>query len=134
MEDNGIPIGTYNLGNLQKTLIEWYSDESNDKVPLKSLFECIPNNDYTNDDYKNIEQSLNSIIENSILFESKRIYNQALSFKEQLDLVKCIGKDSTFLFAGFIENCKYFIEFYESVKHSAVLEAEVNQNPNYYNN
>ena len=33
-----------------------------------------------------------------------------------------------------VENCKYFIEYYESVKNKAVLETDVNQNPNYYNN
>lgn len=134
MADNGTPISTYNVDNLQETLVKWYTDTGTEKVPLKALFECLPNNDYTNDEFKIIESSLDIIINHSILFESKRIYSQAVSLKEQLNLVKCVGSDSTFLFAGFIENCKYFIEYYESVKNKAVLETDVNQNPNYYNN
>ena len=83
MADNGTPISTYNVDNLQETLVKWYTDTGTEKVPLKALFECLPNNDYTNDEFKIIESSLDIIINHSILFESKSTKSSILNLRNK---------------------------------------------------
>jgi hypothetical protein len=123
----------FSTGSFMQKVKDWYNDPSNTNNPLKTVLECLPNSNYTNAEFIAIKAELVQIQSESFLFESKRIYNEATNLLNQIDALECVGKDATFLFSGFIEYSKQFINYYNSLT-DIVYESDVNQNPNYYNN
>lgn len=121
-------------GDFTTKLQDWINDPSNVNNPITTLLGCLPNSEYTNSEFESIKLSISEILLEAPLYESKRTLNEALNIQEQLDVMSCMGEDATYLFANFINYCKSFIETYHLVKPTLVLESEVNQNPNYYNN
>lgn len=122
----------FTQGDFMAKMELFINDPNNTTNPLTSILSCLPNCTYTNTDVEGIQLSLDQIKLESINFESKRLYNYAVYYSDMLEKVMCIGEDACILFGGFIESVKYFIETYSQL--TPILETDVNQNPNYYNN
>ena len=125
---------SFTPGDLTTKIQDWINDPSNVNDPATILLSCLPNNKYTNAEFQSIELSLSEILLEATQYESKRILNEAILLKEQLDIVSCMGEDATYLFSGFVEHAKSFITQYNLIKSSLILSSDINQNPNYYNN
>lgn len=131
---SNVPLTTFSQGEFMSRLEAYINDPSNVTNPTVALLECLPPPSYTNQDIVNLELALDDIINTSINFESKRIYNNAISIQQQLNTAKCIGVDSVILFEDFINSAIEFTETYYSIPISSyILATDVNQNPNYYN-
>lgn len=126
-------IDGFTQGDLQKKLQAFINDPTNSEVPVSTFFKCFPNNAYTNDEIESIRTSLHNILQISRFYESKRIFNQVIIYLGQLDVMTCMGTDSTNLFKGFYTSTRNFIEQWEKVKNTIPLEMNVVQSVNYLN-
>ena len=102
--------------------------------PLEALTGCAIAANYTLGELATYRANLIQIKIDSAIYESKRIYNLASDLITDLDSITCIVPVPTFIYNHNIDSIRTFIEWYDLVKNQQVLETDVNQNPNYYNN
>jgi hypothetical protein len=124
----------FSIGAIQDLINNYKLMQGADGTPIKGLISCLPNNNYSNYDFLNLKQKVESLEVISRGFESNRTNIILNDFILQLKYIECLGQDSTYLFENY-NQMKSFVEYIENKINDRLIvyKMDVTQNPNYYN-
>jgi len=94
---------------------------------LGETIKCTPAT-YSQNDLTNLGVVVAQIINESILFESKKLYHKALLAKNALDMINCTGADLYYLYNQLVDRLKQFVTYYNTIKGNQETQASIDTN------